>query len=196
MSDAFVDGSWLHQSVPHPNVGGTRRGTDWLGLAQAAYAKSSKKKLQSPTTITFFGARSGLFHFMPFAALIFTLSFCGLANAAEFPQPPSIKAPASTSNTLTYQDLVEVVDLGFPTDADERGIAISPDRRFIAIESRRAHLARDALKELGKPVELYIFPNEYHNKTQPMHRWNVYRRNVQWFQFWLQGFESDVLVST
>ena len=42
------------------------------------------------------------------------------------------------------------------------------------------------------PVELYAFPNESHLKLQPRHRYAVYRRNLDWFRYWLQGYrESD-----
>lgn len=44
-----------------------------------------------------------------------------------------------------------------------------------------------ALREAGKPVEMYIFPDEEHVKGQPVHRLNVYNRNLDWFAFWLQG---------
>jgi len=47
------------------------------------------------------------------------------------------------------------------------------------------------LRELNKPFEAYVFPNEYHEKWQPVHRYNIYRRNVQWLQFWLQDREVD-----
>jgi dipeptidyl aminopeptidase/acylaminoacyl peptidase len=43
-----------------------------------------------------------------------------------------------------------------------------------------------ALREHGKPVELYVFPNEYHLKRQPVHRAAIYDRNLDWFSFWLQ----------
>ena len=48
-----------------------------------------------------------------------------------------------------------------------------------------------ALKQADKVVELYLFPNEYHVKWQPVHRYNVYRRNLQWFLFWLQDKAVD-----
>lgn len=42
------------------------------------------------------------------------------------------------------------------------------------------------------PVELYAFPNESHLKLQPRHRYAVYRRNLDWFRYWLQGYrETD-----
>jgi len=44
-----------------------------------------------------------------------------------------------------------------------------------------------ALKEHGKPVDMYVFPDEYHNKWQPAHRLAVYERHIDWFAFWLQG---------
>ncbi len=40
------------------------------------------------------------------------------------------------------------------------------------------------------PVELYGFPNESHLKLQPRHRYAVYRRNLDWFRYWLQGYRE------
>lgn len=45
----------------------------------------------------------------------------------------------------------------------------------------------EALRELRRPVELYVFPGEHHVKWKPAHREAVYRRNVQWFDFWLNN---------
>jgi dipeptidyl aminopeptidase/acylaminoacyl peptidase len=47
------------------------------------------------------------------------------------------------------------------------------------------------LKRSGKPVEMYVFPNEFHVKAQPAHRLSMYRRSVQWFEFWLQHREDE-----
>lgn len=47
-----------------------------------------------------------------------------------------------------------------------------------------------ALRQHQKPVELHVFPDERHIKTQPQHRLHIYRRNLQWFQFWLQNIEA------
>lgn len=44
-----------------------------------------------------------------------------------------------------------------------------------------------ALREAGQPVEMYVFPDEYHIKVQPRHRQAIYERNLDWFSFWLQG---------
>jgi dipeptidyl aminopeptidase/acylaminoacyl peptidase len=47
-----------------------------------------------------------------------------------------------------------------------------------------------ALRDAGKSVEMHVFPDEYHQKWQPAHRLNIYRRNVQWFEFWLLDRED------
>jgi dipeptidyl aminopeptidase/acylaminoacyl peptidase len=46
------------------------------------------------------------------------------------------------------------------------------------------------LKELGRPVEMIIYPGEGHVKHQPKHRLIIYQRNVDWMRFWLQGYED------
>jgi dipeptidyl aminopeptidase/acylaminoacyl peptidase len=48
-----------------------------------------------------------------------------------------------------------------------------------------------ALRDANRPVEMYVYPNEYHLKWQPEHVFNVFRRNDQWFRFWLQDEEDD-----
>ncbi len=47
-----------------------------------------------------------------------------------------------------------------------------------------------SLRDLGKPMELYIYPNELHVINQPRHRYQIYERNLDWFRFWLQGYED------
>ena len=47
------------------------------------------------------------------------------------------------------------------------------------------------LSDAIKPVEMWVFADEYHVKWQPAHRYNVYRRNLQWFKFWLTDEEAD-----
>ncbi|MGN6790179.1 MAG: Atxe2 family lasso peptide isopeptidase [Rhodanobacteraceae bacterium] len=39
-------------------------------------------------------------------------------------------------------------------------------------------------------ADVYVFPNEPHNKFQPRHKLAVYERNLDWFRFWLQGYEA------
>jgi dipeptidyl aminopeptidase/acylaminoacyl peptidase len=44
---------------------------------------------------------------------------------------------------------------------------------------------------LDEKADLYVFPNEPHNKFQPRHKLAVYERNLDWFRFWLQGHEDS-----
>lgn len=44
-----------------------------------------------------------------------------------------------------------------------------------------------ALKQTGMPVDLFVFPDEYHIKWQPSHRTAAYQRSLDWFNFWFKG---------
>lgn len=46
------------------------------------------------------------------------------------------------------------------------------------------------LGDAGKPYDAYIFPNETHIKWQPAHLQAIMNRNLDWFRFWLQGYED------
>jgi hypothetical protein len=54
-------------------------------------------------------------------------------------------------------------------------------------EFRMALEAFTALREVGKPADLYIFPGEHHIKWQPAHRLAAYQRAMDWFRYWLMG---------
>lgn len=94
--------------------------------------------------------------------------------------------------------------MGYPrlTDDSEtarafwREIAVSPNARDIHApilaqssddEYWSALQSFTALRELGRPIELYVFPDEHHVKWQPAHRLAVYTRTIDWFDFWLNG---------
>jgi dipeptidyl aminopeptidase/acylaminoacyl peptidase len=48
-----------------------------------------------------------------------------------------------------------------------------------------------ALRREKVPLELYVYPEEDHQiVAYPSHRAIIYQRNVDWFRFWLQGFED------
>jgi dipeptidyl aminopeptidase/acylaminoacyl peptidase len=47
-----------------------------------------------------------------------------------------------------------------------------------------------SLRDVDKPIELYIYPNELHVRNQPRHRLEIYERNLDWFRFWLKD-EQD-----
>jgi dipeptidyl aminopeptidase/acylaminoacyl peptidase len=47
----------------------------------------------------------------------------------------------------------------------------------------------DGLNALHQPVELYYYPNETHQMDHPKARFENLERNLDWFRFWLQGYE-------
>ncbi|WP_194917769.1 Atxe2 family lasso peptide isopeptidase [Novosphingobium sp. NBM11] len=44
-----------------------------------------------------------------------------------------------------------------------------------------------SLRAARRPVELVVYPDEYHLMWQPAHRLAAYRRNLEWFDFWLRA---------
>lgn len=47
-----------------------------------------------------------------------------------------------------------------------------------------------AMRDAHKPVEMYVYPDEYHIKWQPSQRLAMFSRNLDWLNFWLQGEED------
>jgi hypothetical protein len=35
-----------------------------------------------------------------------------------------------------------------------------------------------------------VYADELHVKNQPMHRYDIYEQNLDWFRFWLKGEED------
>jgi len=46
------------------------------------------------------------------------------------------------------------------------------------------------LRQAGAAVEWYVYPKEVHVKRSPADKWWVFQRNLDWFRFWLQGYED------
>ncbi|UUL82514.1 Atxe2 family lasso peptide isopeptidase [Sphingomonas qomolangmaensis] len=47
-----------------------------------------------------------------------------------------------------------------------------------------------ALRDLDRPIDMFVFPDEHHVKWQPAHRLATYHRAIDWFDFWLNGIEA------
>jgi len=54
-----------------------------------------------------------------------------------------------------------------------------------------AILSYTGLREAGVPIDLFVYPGEYHARWQPAHRLATYRRSLDWFDYWLRGIRSD-----
>ncbi|MGB6353911.1 MAG: prolyl oligopeptidase family serine peptidase [Steroidobacteraceae bacterium] len=49
-----------------------------------------------------------------------------------------------------------------------------------------------AMRDAGKPIEMYVFPDEGHSLIQPIHRLVNYERQLDWFNFWLKHEQSPM----
>jgi dipeptidyl aminopeptidase/acylaminoacyl peptidase len=126
-----------------------------------------------------------------------------LAAASETApsQTPLFYLISSLQGERYFTTLHDAWQLGAPEATPEQWKRISPtfnlDRIHIPILYQMPEeeylLALDYLIPMmrGHKADLYIFPNETHQKYQPRHKAAANERNLDWFRFWLQDFESD-----
>jgi dipeptidyl aminopeptidase/acylaminoacyl peptidase len=85
------------------------------------------------------------------------------------------------------RDYWSKIDIAEHVDSIEAPILLN----LAAVETSGAlHLIRH-MAEAGKPYDAYVFPNETHIKWQPAHLRVIQERNLDWFRFWLQGYEDS-----
>lgn len=65
-------------------------------------------------------------------------------------------------------------------------LQLADDEYMSALESYTA------LREVGAPIDMFVFPGEHHVKWQPAHRLAVYRRSLDWFDYWLKAERSQL----
>lgn len=91
--------------------------------------------------------------------------------------------------------------LGDPDEDKDRWHALAPEADVDAIttpllmqlpesEARYVIQFHTRMKRAGKAAELFVFADEPHIKTQPVHKLAVYARNLDWYRFWLKGEEN------
>jgi hypothetical protein len=93
--------------------------------------------------------------------------FWQLGALDETPERWQLLAPAANLDTITAPILMQM---------PEQEYEMALDYAIPLISEHRA--------------DLYVFPNEPHQKFQPKHKLAVYERNLDWFRFWLQGYED------
>jgi dipeptidyl aminopeptidase/acylaminoacyl peptidase len=93
----------------------------------------------------------------------------------------------------------ELVNFGYPSFSDaanpfwqRNSLRRNVDRvvapillQVSAAEFSSALEGYTALSSAGRPIEMFVFPGEYHVKWQPAHRLAIYRRAIDWFSYWL-----------
>ena len=78
-----------------------------------------------------------------------------------------------------------------------QSLAVNANRLWVPLliqaadnEARMAAEGFSALKSHGVPVEMYVYPDEWHTKMHPAHRLAIYARNLAWLDFWVRGKET------
>jgi dipeptidyl aminopeptidase/acylaminoacyl peptidase len=73
-----------------------------------------------------------------------------------------------------------------PFNAEKVAAAVLMEYRDVAEHGNEFFVA---LSRLSKPVELYCYPKGGHPLDTPSERVASLQRNVDWFRFWMQGYE-------
>ena len=107
---------------------------------------------------------------------------------------------ASMKGDAFLKPMKEFWQLGAPDETPERWRLLAPATQLDSIKApilmqmpeQEYVMALDYAIPLIREhrADLYVFPNEPHQKFQPKHKLAAYERNVDWFRFWLQGYED------
>lgn len=133
-------------------------------------------------------------------AMITTHRFAAAATSTCCYEQKTVMALGGTAwadwnrHTLGYPPTIRDDPEFWRPQAISRSVAAITTPLLIQQADREALFALEtftALREAGKPVELHVFPDEYHYKWQPAHRLAVYTRGVDWFDFWLRDHEDS-----
>jgi dipeptidyl aminopeptidase/acylaminoacyl peptidase len=77
-----------------------------------------------------------------------------------------------------------------PVLMEEMGYGVHDDRKKVIPGSLALHYeVFTGLNRRKKPVEMYYYPDEEHAPDHPQARLASLQRNVDWYRFWLQGYE-------
>ena len=93
-------------------------------------------------------------------------------------------------NWLDYSISFNLEKIHTPLLMEEMGSGVSADNDYAIPRNLVNHYdVFVGLNQLKKPVELYYYPNEEHAPDHPQARLASLQRNVDWYRFWLQGYE-------
>ncbi len=114
--------------------------------------------------------------------------------------PPSYHLFGSLRNDAFLAQLSRYWQLGSPEETPKRWRTLSPVFNLNRIRTpvlmqlpeQEYVMSLDYAVPMIRrsQADLYVFPDEAHQKFQPRHKLAVYQRNLDWFRFWLQDFED------
>lgn len=168
-----------------------------LAGLKAAIRKAAEMGIADPRKVGF----TGLSHGSEIGA--FSISHSDLFQAASMSGAGSWDPLAEQMvskrfrHWLAQWGLIDENDLPVPERFEKLSATLNADRIHTPLlvnapdsEYIMALPLYTAMHDRRKPVELWVYPDEYHEKIQPKHRYSVYERNVDWFKFWLKGEEE------
>jgi dipeptidyl aminopeptidase/acylaminoacyl peptidase len=97
---------------------------------------------------------------------------------------------ATLKNWLEYAPAFTLDKIHTPVLMEEMGYGVPYDNELAPPINLSSHFELfTGLNRLNKPVELYYYPLEDHTPDHPQARLASLQRNVDWYRFWLQGYE-------
>lgn len=137
------------------------------------------------------------------AVTLWTATESNVLAAASVANPvvsPTYYLIGSMKGEAFLKGLRDMWGLGAPSETPERWKAISPAFKLGRMRAPILfqHSEQEYMYALDYEIplirehraDLYVFPNEPHQKFQPQHKLAVYNRNLDWFRFWLQDYED------
>lgn len=98
----------------------------------------------------------------------------------------------SLDNWRRYSISFNLERIHTPLLMEEMGYGTHDDVRYsIPAVLAVCYEVAKGLTRLGRPVEMYYYPNEDHQPDHPKARLASLTRNLDWFRFWLQGYEDQ-----
>jgi dipeptidyl aminopeptidase/acylaminoacyl peptidase len=95
----------------------------------------------------------------------------------------------SLENWEKYSISFNLEKLHTPLLMEENGYGVVIDRTSVPWSIATTAEEFAGLNRLKKPVEMYFYPDEQHQPDHPQARVASLQRNIDWYRFWLQGFE-------
>jgi dipeptidyl aminopeptidase/acylaminoacyl peptidase len=94
------------------------------------------------------------------------------------------------ANWLKFSISFNLDKINTPLLLEEMGYGVPyDDDRLLPMNLAYSFEIFTGLSRLGKPVELYYYPTEAHQPDHPLARLASLQRNLDWYRFWLQGYE-------
>ncbi|HUD55255.1 MAG TPA: prolyl oligopeptidase family serine peptidase [Terracidiphilus sp.] len=98
---------------------------------------------------------------------------------------------STLENWRRYSISFNLEKIHTPLLMEEMGYGVHDDMRgVVPLNLVGRYEIYKGLTRLGKPVEMYYYPDEDHAPDHPQARLASLQRNVDWYRFWLQRYED------